>query len=85
MASVFELMGSPLTTPDRSILSRKVMTMTSMSKGCRISDGLVHLLIYSTGPKVYGVGEWLQEKHKVRARRAWGKLHSAVASSYFSG
>ena len=78
MASVFELMGVSLATPDHSTLSRRAMTMASISKGCRLPDGPVHLLIDSTGLKVYGVGEWLQEKHGVRARRTWRKLHLAV-------
>ena len=54
------------------------MSLTSVSKGCRLSAGPVHLLIDSTGLKVYGAGEWLQEKHGVRARRTWRKLHRAV-------
>lgn len=78
MASVFELMGVSLATPDQSTLSRRAMTMASMSKGCRLPDGPVNLLIDSTGLKVYGAGEWLQEKHGVRARRTWKKLHLAV-------
>lgn len=78
MASVFELMGVSLATPDHSTLSRRAMTMTSISKGCRLPDGPVHLLIDSTGLKVYGAGEWLQEKHGVKARRTWRKLHLAV-------
>lgn len=78
MASVFALMGVSLATPDHSTLSRRAMTMTSISKGCRLPDEPVHLLIDSTGLKVYGAGEWLQEKHGVRARRTWRKLHLAV-------
>jgi hypothetical protein len=78
MASVFELMGISLGVPDHSTLSRRAMKMESISKGCRLPDGPVHLLIDSTGLKVYGAGEWLQEKHKVRARRTWRKLHLAV-------
>jgi hypothetical protein len=78
MASVFELMGVSLATPDHSTLSRRAMTMASISKGCRLPDGPVHLLIDSTGLKVYGTGEWLQEKHGLRARRTWRKLHLAV-------
>ena len=54
------------------------MKMESLSKGCRLPDGPVNLLIDSTGLKVYGAGEWRQEKHKVRARRTWRKLHLAV-------
>ena len=54
------------------------MNLTSISKGCRLPAGPVHLLIDSTGLKVYGAGEWLQEKHGARARRTWRKLHLAV-------
>jgi transposase len=78
MTSVFELMGVSLGTPDHSTLSRRAMTMTSISKGCRLPDGPVHLLIDSTGLKVYGAGEWLPEKHGVRPRRTWRKLHLAA-------
>jgi hypothetical protein len=78
MASVFEPMGISLGVPNHSTLSRRAMKMESLSKGCRLPDGTVHLLIDSTGLKVYGAGEWLQEKHKVRARRTWRKLHLAV-------
>src|SRR5208337_3908047 len=43
----------------------------------RLPEGPVHLLIDSTGLKVFGAGEWLQEKHGARARRTWRKLHLA--------
>ncbi|HZL25944.1 MAG TPA: hypothetical protein VFC39_05385, partial [Acidobacteriaceae bacterium] len=51
----------------------------SIYKGCVLPDGLIHLLIDSTGLKVFGAGEWLQEKHGAKARRTWKKLHLAVA------
>jgi transposase len=35
----------------------------------------LHLLVDSTGPKIYGEGEWLDQKHGVRSRRRWRKLH----------
>jgi hypothetical protein len=37
----------------------------------------VHLVIDSTGLKLFGQGEWDEEKHG-RARRAWRKLHIVV-------
>ena len=37
----------------------------------------MHLLIDSTGLKLFGKGEWDGEKHG-RARRSWRKLHLAV-------
>ena len=51
--------------------------MPSVSPSC-LPDGPQHLLIDSAGLKVYGADEWLQEKHGVRARRTWRKLHLAV-------
>ena len=78
MTSVFDLMGVSLRVPDHSTLSRRAMTMKSISKGCQLPDGPVHLLIDSTGLKVYGAGEWLQEKHGAKARRTWRKLHLAM-------
>jgi hypothetical protein len=52
--------------------------MGSISTGCILPDGPIHLLIDSTGLKVFGAGEWLQEKHGAKARRTWKKLHLAV-------
>ena len=37
----------------------------------------MHLVIDSTGLKLFGRGEWDAEKHG-RARRSWRKLHIAV-------
>lgn len=33
---------------------------------------------HSTGIKIYGEGEWLDQKHGVRSCRRWRKLHLAV-------
>ena len=78
MVSIFGLLGVPLRTPDHSTLSRRARKMASISKGFILPDGPIHLLIDSTGLKVFGAGEWLQKKHGARARRTWKKLHLAV-------
>lgn len=40
------------------------------------ADEPVHLVVDSTGLKIFGAGEWLEEKHKTdRKRRTWRKLH----------
>jgi transposase len=41
-------------------------------------DEPLHLLVDSTGVKIYGEGEWLDQKHGVRSRRRRCKLHLAV-------
>jgi hypothetical protein len=42
------------------------------------ANGPVHLVIDSPGLKVFGSGEWLQEKHGGKPRRSWRKLDLAV-------
>jgi hypothetical protein len=34
----------------------------------------MHLLVDSTGLKLYGAGEWLVEKHGTKRRRSWRKF-----------
>jgi len=43
-----------------------------------VADGPIHVLIDSTGLKIYGAGQWLEEKHGTKSRRGWRKLHLAV-------
>src|SRR5450830_657629 len=78
MASIFELLKVELKAPDHSTVSRRTMKMKSISKRCALPAGAAHILIDSTGVKVYGAGEWLQEKHGQKSRRSWRKLHLAV-------
>lgn len=48
------------------------------------AEGAAHILIDSTGLKVFGAGQWREEKHGTRARRDWRKLHLAVDADNFS-
>lgn len=77
MKSVVELLGCALAVPDHTTVSRRAMKLPSISE-VHLPDGPLHVLIDSTGLKVYGAGEWLLEKHGQRARRTWRKLHLAV-------
>ena len=39
-------------------------------------DVPIHLVVASTGLKIFGQGEWLQNKHKTKAKRkSWHRLH----------
>lgn len=42
------------------------------------SDVGIHVLVDSTGLKVYGAGQWLEDKHGRKFPREWRKLHLAV-------
>lgn len=42
------------------------------------SRGGIHVVVDSTGVKVYGEGEWKVRQHGVDKRRTWRKLHVGV-------
>ena len=82
MASVFSLMNLSLAVPDHTTVSRRAAVLPPLPH--IPSEGTLHILIDSTGLKVYGAGQWLEEKHGARARRDWRKLHLAVDADNFS-
>jgi hypothetical protein len=77
VASLAVRHGLPIRAPDHSTLSRRASGLEVISRRS-LPDGPLHVLVDSTGLQVYGRGEWLQEKHRVRARRTWRKLHLLV-------
>ena len=76
IGSILHLLGLDLPVPDHSTLSRRAETL-EVPKSVQ-SAGPVHLLVDSTGLRLYGPGEWLVERHGARKRRAWRKLHIGV-------
>ena len=62
--------------PDHSTLSRRAETLEVAPPRCGPEP--VHLLVDSTGLKLCGPGEWLEEKHGIKRRRAWRVLHLAT-------
>jgi Transposase DDE domain/Cytochrome bd terminal oxidase subunit I len=68
--------GLALAVPDHSTLSRRAETLEMPRP--KAGSEPVHLLVDSTGLRLYGPGEWLVEKHGTRKRRGWRKLHIAT-------
>ncbi len=77
MGSVLQLLGLELAVPDHSTLSRRAQTLL-LPRRPRSGTGPLHLLVDSTGLKLGGPGEWQREKHGVKKRRSWRKLHLGV-------
>jgi transposase len=77
LRSVARLMNLEIGVPDHTTLSRRSAAMPLAMDLAR-AKGPVHVVVDSTGLKVYGAGEWQQAKHGGRARRSWRKLHLAV-------
>jgi IS5 family transposase len=74
--SLFELMAVDLPVPDYSTLCRRAKTVRITLP--KKAEGPLHLILDSTGLKVYGEGEWKVRQHGYSRRRAWLKLHLAI-------
>jgi IS5 family transposase len=75
--SIFELMEIDLPVPDHSTLSRRLGQL-SVELPVVPTEGARHVVVDSTGVKVYGEGEWKTRQHGVSKRRTWRKLHLGV-------
>lgn len=75
--SIFTLMKLPLRCPDYSCVSRRAKSVNIPFKTPTRGE-IAHLVIDSTGLKVFGEGEWKVKKHGQEKHRVWRKLHLAV-------
>ena len=74
--SIFDLLGVDLKVPDHTTLSRRGKTVPIRLP--RKAHGPLHLVLDSTGLKVYGEGEWKVRQHGYSKRRTWRKIHLSV-------
>jgi hypothetical protein len=77
LRSITTLLGVNLAIPDHTTFSRRSVTLSLPTTRIPSSEP-VHVILDSTGLKVYGAGEWQAEEHGERGRRTWRKLHWAV-------
>jgi hypothetical protein len=77
LASLIELLHLQLDTPNYTTLCRRQKNLR-ISLSARKSNEHLHLVIDSSGMKVYGEGEWKVKKHGKSKRRTWRKLHIGI-------
>jgi IS5 family transposase len=75
--SVLLLMASDLPIPNYSTLSRRQDGL-AVALPRRTKDEPLHVVIDSTGLKIFGEGEWKTRQHGVSKRRTWRKMHLGV-------
>ncbi|RBP57859.1 DDE family transposase [Brenneria salicis ATCC 15712 = DSM 30166] len=75
--SVFHLMNVPLRSLDYTSISKRAKRVNINIKTPTRGE-IAHLVIDSTGLKVFSEGEWKVKKHGAEKRRGWRKLHLAV-------
>jgi transposase len=77
LESIFALMGLDVAVPDHSTLSRRLGQLT-VSLPVVDKATARHVVVDSTGVKVYGEGEWKTRQHGISKRRTWRKLHLGI-------
>lgn len=75
--ALLPLMQVPLASPHYSTCCRRQQRL-EVSIPRTASAGARHLVVDSTGLKVFGEGEWKVRQHGYSKRRTWRKLHVAI-------
>jgi hypothetical protein len=79
LVSLFRIMGVTLPVPHSSTICRRRKTLkVPLRARKRSKDEPMHVVVDSTGLKVYGEGEWKVRQHGYSKRRTWRKLHLAI-------
>jgi hypothetical protein len=77
LRSLADVLDIDIAIPDHTTLSRRGSGLVILPKTIGREEPL-HLLVDSTGLKIYGEGEWLDQKRGIRSPRRWRKLHLGV-------
>lgn len=72
-----ELMPINLPVPDHSTVSRRLGRL-QIQLPVQKKESARHLVVDSTGVKIYGEGEWKTRQHGIAKRRTWRKLHLGI-------
>lgn len=75
--SIIKLMGLEISLPYYTQICRRAKDL-QVEIAVPKSSTPIHVVVDSTGLKVYGEGEWKTRKHGVSKRRTWRKLHLGV-------
>ena len=78
--SIMALMSIDLRVPDHSTVSRRLSKLDIDLPIKKVKTAR-HIVIDSTGIKIFGDGEWKTRKHGASKRRTWRKVHIAFDES----
>jgi hypothetical protein len=77
LRSIADVLGVDIAIPDHTTLSRRGVGLKVLPRHIHRAEPL-HLVVDSTGLKIYGESEWLDAKQGHRSRRRWRKLHIGI-------
>jgi len=75
--SLIRLMQMDVAIPDFTSLAKRAAKL-GIALDVADRQGPIHVVVDSTGLKVFGEGEWKTRKHGISKRRTWRKLHLAI-------
>jgi hypothetical protein len=75
--SILDLMEADVKAPDYTLLCKRGADL-AVDLAATSGNEAKHLVIDSTGLKIYGEGEWKVRQHGYSKRRTWRKLHIGV-------
>jgi hypothetical protein len=75
--SVMDLLEVNVTVPDYTTLCKRSADLPVTLPTSCLDEGK-HIVVDSTGLKIYGEGEWKVRQHGYSQRRTWRKLHLSV-------
>lgn len=75
--SLMTLMNLDYDVPDHTQMSRRAKTL-QVEIPRRVRKEPMHVVVDSTGLKIFGEGEWKVRKHGASKRRRWIKVHLAT-------
>jgi len=75
--SIMTLLGVKVAVPHYTTLCKRCADLT-VDWSVSPVQGAKHIVVDSTGLKVYGEGEWKVRQHGYSKRRTWRKLHLSV-------
>jgi hypothetical protein len=78
--SILALLEAEVRVPDYSLLCKRSAGL-EISLPRRQAEGPKHIVVDSTGLKIYGEGEWKVRQHGYSKRRTWRKLHLSADES----
>jgi hypothetical protein len=78
MKSIVGLMKIEIKVPDYSNICRRNKSLHIKDVVIKSKKENLHIVVDSTGLKVYGEGEWKVRQHGYGKHRTWRKLHIAV-------
>ena len=77
LESIGEMLHLEVAIPSYSTLSRRRATLAIELPRTRSKEAL-HVVVDSTGVKVFGEGEWKVRQHGYTYRRTWRKVHLGI-------